>query len=474
MQKRKMFLILAIALIVALALPLGVSAQGNEIVAYTYAGQTYTFVSGHPVFQPGDTTTTGKLLSSSYPFSVQSYANRTAMENGNVLGRADAEYVATLLGDEYTLSVQGTTAAMWLEVIVGSIESDGFWYDGTLTSLHNGHLVVPAGDTQVTPQVMSSNAVFVVVNYLDAAAVEASTPAGSLPANCTTLVGQQCTVEVRGTDASMMLEILPASTASGSVTATVIPAVVATTTPNPLLGEVTPIPAQSATGLTPSAVVFPSASNTWVWGPIQGQNPMIRDWQITLSQLGVTPALWQTPPNVDNPLVDNSLFPTTAQSPAPWGIEWPGTDLTLFCQQDTRCDEVISAQHIRYYTGNLEPNGMGSVKPCHQQGGIGCMLIQVNSNGETDSVFTDQGFIRGYTFQGRYWDGNHLGNGLWGLISFGTANMTNQLTNINQPGLTNAGGNCSTAAGCIGTYIQLQFLSGGFEEGYGEFLYIKP
>lgn len=472
MQHKRMAQMIAalIALITVLTLPLGVSAQGNEVVTFVYNGSTLVALhNGNIVFQPGNTQAGTVVLEAPVEFSVVSFVDRTALEAGNRLGGAEAECTSTLAGQRCSVEVAGTGDQLWLEVVLAPTSSlTEVSYGGSaIALLHGGNFVFRPGSTVAAASPLNANHPFVLVSYADRSALEAGAPLGSIAASCNTIVGAQCAASIAGTGTNTLVKIqsadfqLPAATPSAQLTAT----------QNPLLGQATPIPAQSG---TPSAVVFPSTSNTWVWGAIQGQNPMIADWQYTLSQLGVTPALWQTPPNVDNPLVDNSLFPTTAQSPAPWGIEWPGTDLTLFCQQDTRCDEVISAQHIRYYTGDLEPNGMGSVKPCHQQGGIGCMLIQVNSNGETDSVFTDQGFIRGYTFQGRYWDGNHLGNGLWGLISFGTANMTNQLTNINQPGLTNAGGNCSTAAGCIGTYIQLQFLSGGFEEGYGEFLYIKP
>jgi len=468
MQKRKMFLILAIALIVALALPLGVSAQGNEIVSYTYAGQTYTLVSGHPVFQPGDTTTTGKLLSSAYPFSVQSYANRTAMESGNVLGRADAEYAATLLGDEYTLSVQGTTAAMWLEVIVGSTESDGFWYDGVLTSLHNGHLVVQAGDTQVTPQMIYSNAVFVVVNYLNAAAVEASTPTGSLPANCTTLVGQQCTVEVRGTDASMMLEILPASTGSSSVTATttVVSAVVATATPNPLLGEVGSSEATAASSYNWAA----TQPNQWYIETFPSTNPFIEGWRRELIAHPVDHTLWPTAPNMPNPLVPAFRVVEGPNGPeVPDGMEW-GQDLIRYCQQDTRCDATFATGHTTLYTGDFDTPAFS--ESCFATPGEGCILIVANT-GNVTTTFEDQHFYRGYLMEGEFFNGAEpFWISLWGLASHASGNMINADTSLNTSDSTNAGANCSVREGCNTVRITIVGISGTYVEWKAHFLYV--
>jgi hypothetical protein len=83
----------------------------------------------------------------------------------------------------------------------------------------------------------------------------------------------------------------------------------------------------------------------------------------------------------------------------------------------------------------------------------GCLLLLINVMDQS-VTFRDQDVDNGFTLRGRYWNGDSLEWGTWGLVSHASANMLNMPTfaregevlNAGDPG--NSGANCGTPTGC--------------------------
>jgi hypothetical protein len=166
-------------------------------------------------------------------------------------------------------------------------------------------------------------------------------------------------------------------------------------------------------------------------------DPIVKQWLQRLKD--PAPAVWRTFPNIPNPDV--------AEFDVARGAEY-GVANVPYCQQDMRCDLVIPPWHYRLVTGNYSFLG----RTCGADG-MGCLLLVINVMDKTytwRNVTIDNGF----TVPGRYWDGDHLDEAVWGLVSHAAANMLNMPTmasedkvlNAGDPG--NAGGNCGDVNGC--------------------------
>lgn len=77
------------------------------------------FNGANPVFQPGNTTATSKMLVSNMPFVAVNYETRLDLDNRVPMGSVPAT-CNTLVGQNCTMTIGGTTAAMWIEVMPAS------------------------------------------------------------------------------------------------------------------------------------------------------------------------------------------------------------------------------------------------------------------------------------------------------------------------------------------------------------------
>lgn len=175
------------------------------------------------------------------------------------------------------------------------------------------------------------------------------------------------------------------------------------------------------------------------------RDPIVRDWLSRVKD--PAPQLWKTYPNIPNP--DVSGFRVVNGTQVPDGVEY-GVANVPFCQQDSRCDIVVPAQHYRLITGNYQFLG----NRCGDNEGEGCLLLLINVS-EKSHTFRDQIVDNGFTVPGRYWNGDALEWGIWGLVSHASANMLNMptmasATQVLNPGgsFTNGGANCGVPSGC--------------------------
>lgn len=240
-------------------------------------------------------------------------------------------------------------------------------------------------------------------------------------------------------------------------TATVVPApptVVPTATAVPQQPAVpaTPTTAPTATSRdsvsTGSMPAFVTDTSHGAW-KIQGtdrlkDNPVVAGWLSRLKD--PAPQLWKTFPNIPNP--DVKEFRVVNGTQVPDGMEY-GTYSTPYCWQSP-CDIPVGAWEYRYISGDY--NFLG--QECKGDGTKGCMLVLINV---MDKSFTwrNQYVDNGFTFRGRYFNGDTLEWGVWGLVSHGAANMLNMKT-ISRPGEVlnsgspgnSSGANCGNPAGC--------------------------
>lgn len=173
-------------------------------------------------------------------------------------------------------------------------------------------------------------------------------------------------------------------------------------------------------------------------------NPIVEGWLNRLKD--PAPELWQTFPNVPNPQV--SEFRVVNGTQVPDGVEYGVAD-SPFCEQDQRCDWVVPAQSYRLISGDYKFLG----DACKGKEDHGCLIVLVNVGNET-YTWRNQSVDNGFTVHGRYWNGDALEMGVWGLVSHASANMLNMPTSAH-PGEslnfgegTNAGANCGKAEAC--------------------------
>lgn len=184
-------------------------------------------------------------------------------------------------------------------------------------------------------------------------------------------------------------------------------------------------------------------------GEIQNTDPTVAEWLGRI--LDPAPAVWRTFPNIPNPDVKDFDVAN--------GVEY-GTYDTPYCYT-APCDFPVGAWEYRYYTGSYSFKGI----KCKGDETTGCMLVVVNVM-DKSVTFRKQVFDNGFTLRGRYWNGDKLDAGMWGLISHGSANMLNMPTlahpdevlNSGSPG--NSGANCGDAKGCGKVDVTLIVVAG--------------
>jgi len=205
-------------------------------------------------------------------------------------------------------------------------------------------------------------------------------------------------------------------------------------------------------------------------GPRLADNPIVADWIKRLKN--PAPSKWKTFPNIRNADLTDAEFPTRncrnqtnamgVSEPyceVPQGMEY-GVHDSPFCEVNP-CDFVVPAWEYRYYTGDYSFGGYS----CEGDKTRGCMLVVINVMDET-VIFREQYFDNGFTLHGRYWDGDRLEIGLWGVVSHGSANMLGMETHaragevLNADGGGNAGANCGTPRSCRNVDVRVIVVAG--------------
>lgn len=210
-------------------------------------------------------------------------------------------------------------------------------------------------------------------------------------------------------------------------------------TPQPALQEVVD------TGSLPD---LPSNASHGAWeiqttGDLGSSDPVVAGWLHRLPD--PAPSRWKTFPNIPN--VEVPEFRVINGSEVPDGVEY-GTYNTPYCWSSP-CDVPVGAWEYRYITGDYQFLG----NECKGDGQTGCMLLLINVM-DASYTFRNQYVDNGFTLRGRYWNGDALEWGVWGLVSHGSANMLNmetfaregEILNSGDPG--NSGANCGTPNGC--------------------------
>jgi hypothetical protein len=173
------------------------------------------------------------------------------------------------------------------------------------------------------------------------------------------------------------------------------------------------------------------------------ENPVVEGWIKRLED--PAPEKWATFPNIPNPDVPD--FRVVNGDEVPDGVEY-GTYSTPYCFSHP-CDVPVGAWEYRLITGDYDVFGY----ECRGDMQKGCLLLLINVMDQS-VTFRDQDVDNGFTLRGRYWNGDSLEWGTWGLVSHASANMLNMPTfaregevlNAGDPG--NSGANCGTPTGC--------------------------
>lgn len=233
----------------------------------------------------------------------------------------------------------------------------------------------------------------------------------------------------------------PVYTATIAALTSGTPVVVSTVVSTPVAGATQSV----VTSGTMPAFVADASHGGW---KIQGtdrlkDNPVVAGWMSRLKD--PAPRLWKTFPNIPNKDVPDFRVVNTTEVPD--GLEY-GTYSSPYCFSHP-CDIPVGAWEYRYISGDYQ--FLGTV--CKGDGKMGCMLVLVNV-GDQSFTWKNQDVDNGFTLRGRYWNGDALEWGVWGLVSHGSANMLNlptlahpgEVLNSGDPG--NSGANCGTPAGC--------------------------
>lgn len=196
----------------------------------------------------------------------------------------------------------------------------------------------------------------------------------------------------------------------------------------------------SSTGSMPDLTrnVSHSAWQIFTTADLAQSDPIIDGWLKKLAD--PAPKLWPTFPNIPNPLVQG--FRVVNRNEVPDGVEY-GVPNVPFCQQDMRCDYIVPARHYRLETGDYVYRGTRCA------GGGGCLLLVFNEGGESHTD-VNQYFDNGFTVPGRYWNGDTLEWGAWGLVSHASANMLNLPTKASEDKVLNPGGNSANGGANCG------------------------
>jgi len=438
-----------------------VSAQATPAVTeISYNGAVIAVIHGvNLAFQPGDTTVTPQVLSSEVPFTVITFADEWSRDHNVQLGSGQAMCANTLTGQQCTLTIAGTNPSMWFDLVFAPAGFAEFTYAGGVIGRFVGaNPVFQPGDT-ATAKVLTANTPFTAVNFANKNDLLNANPMGSIAANCNTLVGGSCTINVQGTDTRMWIAVqlsatsIPVVSTPAAVVAT--PAVAAT--PNPLLGQVGG--ANPGVVATLPAQAFPTIFNQWVFTNTPGStNPRQAGWQQDLlTRVGLNPQVWvNNVPNADNAAANFVV--------ARDGMEVAPGDMT-YGEQDNYLNVYSAGGSIRYISADYNLPALGV--ECHAQAGIGCLLLIVNT-GNTAVTFEDQVVQNGFSFEGVIFNQERTGTTVWAVASYGVARMMNMggVSSVNQ------GSNCSITDGCVnGVMVRVVGHSGGFVEWTGAMLY---
>lgn len=187
---------------------------------------------------------------------------------------------------------------------------------------------------------------------------------------------------------------------------------------------------------------------------------------------GLDPAKWPTFPNVPNPHVPDfrvveckELDPNakTGEKCVPDGMYY-GLDERNYCDNDI-CDVLVQARGYNNITGDYD---LGFVRHSMGDDGLGSALLLINV-GDVTANFEDVHVDNGFSVADRYFNGDTLWWGMWGITSHTTAAMMNypiiadattgRVLNSGGSGV-NAGANCSVPQGCEGVHYTIVISSG--------------
>lgn len=207
-------------------------------------------------------------------------------------------------------------------------------------------------------------------------------------------------------------------------------------------------------------------------GPRLSENPIVANWVAKLRD--PAPGIWKYFPNVPNPDVMEFRVVKCVTLPGnegvdpnkdcvPWGLEY-GEDEAPFCENNP-CDDITPARSYNYYSGPYSEGGFTSMAQSPTDGDIRLMINVMDRS----VTFREQFFDNGFRVMGRYWDGDNLEWGVWGIVSNGAAAMLN-MTTFSHPGEklnfggnpndANAGANCGRPEGCQKVFVRVIVVAG--------------
>jgi hypothetical protein len=198
----------------------------------------------------------------------------------------------------------------------------------------------------------------------------------------------------------------------------------------------------------------------------QGVTDQMRGWFYRLRN--PSPELWPVFPNQPNPAItDNNLwrvvYDKDGNPQTPDGLYY-GLDESVFMQQNEFGQFPVQARGYRLITGDYIIPGIDECQAETAQ--AGCAYAQFNVGEVTADM---RGWVRqGFTVEGRYFNGDALEIGMWGLSSATSASMLNMLVYadyptgkvLDIPSFTNAGSNCSVPFACERVRFTITITSG--------------
>ena len=207
------------------------------------------------------------------------------------------------------------------------------------------------------------------------------------------------------------------------------------------------------------------ASNGWKVTTYDGVTDQMVGWFQRLK--APDPVNWKTWPNVPNPDVPSFRVEPCKNDPSkpcvPDGMYYGLDERNYF--QTGRGAVIVPSRGFNDITGDYD---FGFINCSAAETKRGCAVLLVNV-GEVSTVFEDMHVNHGFSVDGKYFNGDTLEVGIWGVTSHTTAAMLNMpvvADAINKLVLnaggsdTNAGANCSVAAGCRGVLWRVVILSG--------------
>lgn len=260
--------------------------------------------------------------------------------------------------------------------------------------------------------------------------------------------------------------------------ATESPTKAPTVVPTPVPATATPAAPKITSNFDLRAKKESFEHNGWKVQTYEGTTDQITNWFKNPVLKAPAPELWPTFPNVPNPLVPDfrteecRLSLDTNAAPGamcvPDGMYY-GLDERGVFQNDVG-DAVIQARGYLDVSGDFDW-GFVSHKAADDKRGSALLVINV---GNVSANFEDVHIDNGFSVEGRYFNGETLWWGIWGLTSHRTAAMLNYPVEIpnpdgegrrilnagDSPDDVNAGANCSVPEGCKGVHYTVVITSG--------------